>query len=252
MQQLGIDIGGSGIKAAIVNTKTGEFLTDRYKVKTPQPSTPNEIAQEIKLIIDHFNWNNKVGCCFPSTVRNGKCLTAGNISKEWIGVQIDELFSKTCNNLEFSVGNDADLAGVAEIHLGAGKNLTGKVVMFTIGTGIGSGLFYNGKLIPNTEFGQLLHNNGQPIEFYAANSARKKENLELDEWAERFNYFLHRIKDIFIPNHIILGGGISKRFDEFIDHLNIDIPIHQAQFLNRAGIIGSAMYAIQEEAFNVV
>ncbi len=242
MEILGLDIGGSGIKGAIVNTTTGKLTTERFRIPTPQPRTTTSIAATVKEIIDHFQWTGPVGSTFPTVVIDGKCLSASNLGEEWVGVQVDDLFSQTCNGLDFHVANDADLAGIAEITIGAGKNLKGMVFMITIGTGLGTGLFYNGQLIPNFEFGHLLYNN-ESIEKYAADSVRKREDLSLKDWAKRFDFFLHHVIRLCSPNHFIIGGGISKKFDKFKDYLTVDVPVTCAHFKNNAGIIGAAMYA---------
>ena len=243
MEILGIDIGGSGIKGAIVNTITGKLVTERHRIPTPKPATPELIANTVKSLVEHFNWKSDIGCCFPTIVIDGKCLSSGNISPKWVGVQVDDLFSKECNGLNFSVGNDADLAGIAEMTLGAGKGKKGKVIITTIGTGLGSGLFYNGELIPNMEFGMISHTNGKPIEFFAADSARKREDLKLKEWAKRFDFYLNHLVRILSPNYFIIGGGLSKKFDKFKGYLTVNTPIETAQFKNNAGIIGAAIYA---------
>jgi len=241
MQILGIDVGGSGIKAAVVNTTTGELITERHRIPTPKPATPEAVAEVIKKIIEHFNWTKAVGCSFPTTIVNGQCIHTGNLSKDWLNVRVDKLF-KNETKLPFYISNDADLAGVAEVSLGAGKKEKGVIIVITIGTGIGSGLFFNKKLIPNLELGKLLHSNGEIIEFYAADSIRKKEGLSLKEWALRFDELLEYTKIVFSPNLIILGGGISKKYDDFKQYLETDVPIKVAQFKNNAGIIGAAMY----------
>jgi polyphosphate glucokinase len=243
MKVLGIDIGGSGIKAAIVNTTTGELLSERHRIDTPKPSEPKAVAKVIKEIIKHFDWRGPVGCCFPTIVVDGQCKHHGNLSKEWVGVKADKLFKKECNGIPFYVSNDADLAGVAEMNLGAGKDKKGKVFVITIGTGIGSALFYKSKLIPNVELGRIYHTNGEIIEKFASDSARKREELTLAEWAKRFDIFLNHIKIIHTPELFILGGGISKKFDNFKEHLTVNVPIKVAKFKNNAGIIGAAMYA---------
>jgi polyphosphate glucokinase len=243
MRVLGIDIGGSGIKAAIVNTTTGELLSERHRIDTPKPSKPKAVAKVIKEIIKHFDWKGPVGCCFPTIVVDGQCKHHGNLSKEWLGVKADKLFKKECNGIPFYVSNDADLAGVAEMNLGAGKDKKGKVFVITIGTGIGSALFYNSKLIPNVELGRIYHTDGEIIEKFTSDSARKREELTLAEWAKRFNIFLNHIKIIHTPELFILGGGISKKFDNFKEHLTVNVPIKVAKFKNNAGIIGAAMYA---------
>ena len=242
MKTLGIDIGGSGIKGAIVDTKTGELLTERHRIETPKPATPEAIATVVKEMVAHFNWKKAVGCSFPTTIVNGKCIHSGNLSEEWLNVKVDKLFKKECK-LPFYISNDADLAGVAEINLGAGKNEKGVVIVITIGTGIGSGLFYNGKLIPNLEVGKMLHTNGQIIEFHTADSVRKREELTLENWAKRLDTLLEYMRIVYSPNLIVLGGGISKKFDNFKKHLTTDDPIKVAEFKNNAGIIGAAMFA---------
>ncbi len=243
MKLLGIDIGGSGMKAAIVNTKTGELETERFRIPTPRPAEPEAVAKVVKELVEHFNWDGPVGCCLPTIVVNGKAKSGSNLHPKWRGVQVDKLFSKHCEGLPFFVGNDADLAGVAEMRLGAGKGKNQMVIVVTIGTGLGSGLFYNGKLIPNFELGRMYHTDGEPIEFYASDSARKRDGLKINEWAARFDFFLNHVNRICSPNHIIIGGGISKKFGKFKNLLSIDVPIEVAHFRNNAGIIGAAMFA---------
>lgn len=242
MKILGIDIGGSGIKAAIVDTKTGELLSERHRIPTPKPATPEAVAKVVKEVVKHFNWKKAVGCSFPTTIVDGKCIHTGNLSEKWLHVKVDKLFKKECK-LPFYVSNDADLAGLAEVSLGAGKKEKGVVIVITIGTGIGSGLFFNGKLIPNLELGKMLHSNGKIIEYFTADSVRKKEGLTLKEWALRFDELLNYTKIVFSPSLIILGGGISKRFDGFKEFLSADVKVKVAEFKNNAGIIGAAMYA---------
>jgi polyphosphate glucokinase len=242
MKILGIDIGGTGIKGAVINTKTGELLTERFRIPTPKPATPEAVAKVVKEMIAHFEWTKAVGCSFPTTIVNGKCIHSGNLSGEWLNVKVDKLFKKVCK-LPFFVSNDADLAGLAEVSLGAAKKEKGVVIVITIGTGIGSGLFFNGKLIPNLEIGKMLHTNGEIIELHTADSARKRENLKLQEWAKRFDALLAYIQLVYSPNLVVLGGGISKRYDGFKDYLMADVNVKVAEFKNNAGIIGAAIYA---------
>ncbi|TXD48390.1 polyphosphate--glucose phosphotransferase [Polaribacter sp. IC073] len=242
MKMLGIDIGGSGIKGAVVNTKTGELLTERFRIATPKPATPEAVAKVVKEMIAHFDWKKAVGCSFPTTIVDGKCIHSGNLSPKWLNVKVDKLFKKECN-LPFFVSNDADLAGLAEVSLGAAKNEKEVVLVITIGTGIGSGLFYNGKLIPNLEVGRMLHTNGKIIEFHTADSVRKKEDLSLEDWAKRFDSLLEYVRIVFTPSLIVLGGGISKKYDNFKQYLTTDVKVKVAEFRNNAGIIGAAMYA---------
>ncbi|MDG2274977.1 MAG: ROK family protein [Flavobacteriaceae bacterium] len=242
MKVLGMDIGGSGIKAAIVDTKSGELLSERHRIATPKPATPDAIAKVVQEMVTHFNWKKAIGCSFPTTIIDGKCIHSGNLSPLWKNIQVDDFFKNNCN-IPFYVSNDADLAGIAEVSLGAGKGKKGLVIVVTIGTGIGSGLFYNGKLIPNLELGKLLHKDGEIIEFFCADSIRKKEKLTLKEWSLRLDILLHQINTIFSPNLIIIGGGISKKHSEFKHYLTTDVKIKIAKFKNNAGIIGAAMYA---------
>ena len=243
MKVLGIDIGGSGIKAAIVNTKNGELLSERHRIDTPKPATPEAVAKVVKEMVNHFDWKGPVGCCFPTIIVDGQCKHHGNLSEEWVGVKVDKLFKKECDGNRFYVSNDADLAGVAEISLGAGKGVKGKVFVITLGTGIGSGLFYNGKLIPNVELGRIYHTDGEIIEKFAADSARKRENLSLEEWAKRVDIFLSHVQTLHTPKLFIIGGGISKKFDNFKEYLTVDVQVEPAKFGNNAGIIGAAIFA---------
>jgi polyphosphate glucokinase len=249
MEQLGIDIGGSGMKAAIVETKSGVLLTERFRLPTPDPSLPNSLADTVKTIVDHFQWKEAVGCSFPAIIKKGVCFSAGNIREEWIGTDVNDLFSKRCGQ-PFYTANDADMASVAEMNLGNGKGLPGKVILITVGTGLGSGFFYNGELIANTEFGHMYHTNGKVIEKYASDSARKRKDLSLKKWAKRFDFFLNYLTRTVSPDYFIIGGGISKKFDKFKKHLTIDVPLMQAKFENNAGIIGAAIFAEQMSGKN--
>ncbi|MFT5165316.1 MAG: polyphosphate glucokinase [Saprospiraceae bacterium] len=246
MEILGIDVGGSGIKGAIVNAATGKLVSERHRIPTPRPAKPGPMADVVHELVDHFNWKGVVGCGFPTVVMNGQCKTAGNINPEWVDVQIDQLFSKRCNGLPFHVGNDADVAGLAEMTFGAGKGKKGTVILVTIGTGLGTGYFYNGLLIPNIELGRILYEDGKPIEFFAADSARKREKLTMEEWAKRFDFFLNHVVRVFSPAHFIIGGGISKKLAEFKHQLTVNVPLEVAHFRNNAGIVGAAMFAHQE------
>jgi len=240
MEILGIDVGGSGIKGAIVDIETGELKSVRHRIPTPNPAKPEDVATTIKELVDFFNWKGKVGCGFPTPLHHGKCLSGGNLHKKFKGIQIDELFSNITGN-SFSVVNDADAAGLAEIHFGAGKGVTGTVVMITLGTGIGSGIFLDGKLLPNTEFGHVLYKDGEVYEKYAADSIRKKEDLGYSKWGKRLNEYFNHMKLLLSPDLFIIGGGVSKKLDRFIDKIDIDVPIVAAKAENNAGIIGAAL-----------
>ncbi len=243
MEILGIDIGGSGIKGAIVNTNTGELISEKHRIATPQPATPENIAKTIKKLVDHFNWSGKVGCGFPTPLVHGKCLSGSNLHKSLKNVQIDDLFHRN-TGLNFAVINDADAAALAEINFGAGKNKQGLVVVITLGTGIGSGLFYNGILIPNTELGHLTYHS-EPFENYAADSIRKKEELSYKKWGKRLNKYFNHLELLFSPDLIIIGGGASKKLHKFEDQIKINAPIIPAENKNEAGIIGAAMAATE-------
>ncbi|MBT8092656.1 MAG: ROK family protein [Gammaproteobacteria bacterium] len=236
---LGVDVGGTGIKAALVDTSTGELLSERHRVATPANSTPQNMAAAVQKLLSEFDYSGTVGCCFPSVIVNGEARTAGNIDKSWRGTPVAAEF-QNATGLPFVVLNDADAAGIAEMRLGAGIGLQGMVIMVTIGTGIGSGIFYNGQLIPNIELGHMPGKDGQPIERYSGNRARKLNDLSWQEWGPRFNYFLERTARVCTPDHFIIGGGVSKKFERFKHTITVPIPIHIAKFQNNAGIIGAA------------
>ena len=242
MEILGIDIGGTGIKGAIVAVETGKLTTEKHRIPTPNPATPEAVANTIQKLVNHFNWKGSVGCGFPTPLRHGKCQSGGNLHKDWKGVQVDQLF-KTKTGNDFFIVNDADAAGLAEINFGAGKNIKGVVLMITLGTGIGSGLFLDGKLLPNTEFGHVLYKNGEIFEKYASDSARKRDNLSRKEWGKRLHKYFKHINLIISPDLIIIGGGASKKFDKFEAKIDIDAPIIAAEAENQAGIIGAALAA---------
>jgi len=242
MEILGIDIGGSGIKGAIVDIESGILTSKRKRIKTPNPATPKAVAETIQKIVTHFNWKGPVGCGFPTPLQHGKCLSGGNLHEDWKGVQVNELFAnKTGNN--YSIVNDADAAGLSEINFGAGKDVKGVVIMITLGTGIGSGLFLDGKLLPNTEFGHVLYKNGEIFEKYASDAARVRDNLTKKQWAKRLQKYFKHINLLLSPDLIIVGGGASKKFDKFEAKLNIETQIVAAKSENNAGIIGAALAA---------
>ena len=242
MQILGVDIGGSGIKGAIVETDTGLLVSERHRLETPQPATPEAVAAVLAQLIAHFDWQGPVGCGFPAAIQHGVARTASNIAPEFIGTDIDKLFSEVtqcpCYNL-----NDADAAGMAEMHFGEGKGQAGVVLLVTIGTGLGTVFFTDGALLPNTELGHMYMPSGKKGEHYASDAVRKTEDLGWKSWGARFNKYLSLMEALFWPDLIILGGGASKKFDKFKDCLTVEAPVKPAAFLNQAGIVGAALYA---------
>ena len=243
MTILGIDVGGSGIKAAPVDIATGELLAERHRLETPQPARPKAIAQTVADLVHHFEWHGPIGITMPARVKHGITLTAANIDKKWIGTNAGQLFAQTtgCPTL---VLNDADAAGVAEMSFGAGQDRGGLVLMLTFGTGIGSGLFIDGILVPNTELGHLKFH-GDKAEAYAADSARKRDDLTWEAWAGRVQEYLDHIEFLFAPDLIILGGGVSrpKRTKKYLHLLHTVADLAPAQLQNEAGIIGAASAA---------
>ncbi len=239
---LGIDFGGSGIKGAIVNTKTGELVTERHRIPTPSPSTPDSVAKVIKEIADFFSWDGAIGIGFPAVVLNGVALSAANIDKGWVNTNVNKHVSKITKLPAYTV-NDADAAGLAEMKFGAGKNVKGTVFLLTVGTGIGSVIFSRGKLVPNTELGHVIMPNGNEAEIYASDATRKREELSWDDWAKRFDEYLNYIESLFWPDLFIIGGGVSKKQEKFFEHLTVKAKVVPAQLLNNAGIVGAAMAA---------
>ena len=240
---LGIDIGGSGIKGAIIDMEKGELLTDRHRIPTPQPSTPMAVSHVVKELVDHFAWDGPVGCGFPAVVRHGIALTAANVSRRWIGTHAEELFHET-TGLPFAMVNDADAAALAEMRFGAGRDKHGVTFLITIGTGIGTAIFLEDKLVPNTELGHIhLPGNKQDAEYYASDAARKREDLRWPAWAKRFDQYLQYIYHRFYPDRFIIGGGASKKFHKYEEFITVPVPVLPAQLLNHAGIVGAALAA---------
>lgn len=238
---LGIDIGGSGIKGAPVNTRDGLMLDSRYRIPTPEPSTPKKIAEVIQEITKHFKWEGPVGCGFPAALQNGVVRTAANIDPAWVGTDANKLFSDR-TGLPVTVVNDADAAGLAEMKFGAGHKQKGVVLLCTIGTGIGTVLFTGGRLVPNLEMGHI-EMKGNDAEKYVSDAVRKEEDLSWEQWAGRFNEYLRVMEFLLWPDLIILGGGASKKGDKYLKYLDLKVPVVPAQLLNNAGLIGAALAA---------
>ncbi len=233
------------MKGAMVNSFTGELLTERFRIPTPESRKPDAMATVLKQIVDHFDHKGPIGCGFPTIIKDGICKSEGNLHKSWKGKNVKKLFGKA-TGLPITVINDADAAGYAVMHYGIGKGVNGFVLMITIGTGLGSGAFLDGMLIPNFELGQIPYKNYKKIESWAAASAKEREQLSYHEWGKRFNKFLEIVELIVSPDTIFLGGGTSKKFDEFKHRITIDTPVIPAHFGNHAGIIGAAAAALHE------
>jgi polyphosphate glucokinase len=242
MEILGIDIGGTGIKGAVVDTETGALLAPRYRRPTPSPAKPRPAADTVAQVARHFDWRGPIGVGYPGVIRDGFTLTAANLHKSWIGLDAAALIAETtgCNAVHFI--NDADAAGLAEMAFGAGRDRRGVVLLVTIGTGLGTALFTDGHLLPNCEFGHMIID-GVEAEWYASDAARKRERLAWKKWARRFDKFLTVMERLIWPDLIVLGGGISKLHEKFLPELTIRTEVVPAQMLNEAGIVGAAMAA---------
>ncbi len=245
MITLGIDIGGSGIKGALVDTEKGEMVTERLRIPTPQPSKPKAVLGVMKQIVAHFGTSGPIGVGLPGIVINGVVRSAANIDDAWLGFAGQKKMTKA-TGCPVTLINDADVAGVAEMRFGAGKGQAGTVMIFTLGTGIGSAVFVNGRLVPNTELGHLyLRNQKKDAENQAAERIREAENLSWKQWGKRLNTYFQHIEFIFSPELIIIGGGVSKQHEEFLRFIKTRAPIVPAELRNEAGIIGAAVLAAE-------
>jgi len=240
---IGIDIGGTGIKGALVDTKDGELLSSRIKLETPAGGEPEAIAQVVAQIVSQLTdrSDKNIGICFPAVVKDGVTKSAANVSQRWIDLDAEELFSNALHS-KVEVLNDADAAGYAETIFGAGKSKPGLVIMTTLGTGIGTALIYNGVLIPNTELGHIQLE-GVDYETRASFAAKEREGLSFEQWAERLQMYYSQLELLLSPNLFIVGGGISKSHKEFLPLLKLKTPIVPAKLKNSAGIIGAAAIA---------
>lgn len=243
MEILGIDIGGSGIKGATVDVTTGQLTAERFRLPTPKPATPEAVTEVAAEIVRHFDWNGPFGCAFPARIKKGIAMTAANIDPSWIGANVEELLLQK-TGLPAVVINDADAAGMAEMGFGAGRTRTDEVLLLTFGTGIGSALFINETLVPNTEFGHITLN-GMVAEHYASDRARKEGRLGWKRWAGRVQEYLDRIEFLLAPDLIIFGGGASKpkKRVKFFDQLHTKADLLPAELQNHAGIVGAAFTA---------
>lgn len=238
----GIDVGGSGIKGAVVDLATGEFVGAPTTIATPQPSTPEAVAGVVAEIVSACGWGGPVGITLPSVVTNHTARTAANIDPEWIGTDVRALFAGALGGREVAVLNDADAAGIAEVAFGADVVREGAVIFLTFGTGIGSAFLVDGVLFPNTELGHLRID-ATEAEHLASSAVRDRESLSYEAWAARVDVVLHEYARLFNPAAFILGGGISQQADEWLHHLTLETPVAAATLRNRAGIVGAAMAA---------
>ena len=243
VQGFGVDIGGSGIKGCLVDLEAGALIGERVRVDTPQPSTPAAVYDVVAGIVSTFGWTGRIGCTYPGVMKKGVAHTAANMDKGWIGTDVDAgltaLVPGTVETL-----NDADAAGIAEMRYGAGRDRKGVVLMLTFGTGIGSALFRDGRLVPNTELGHL-ELDGHEAERRASDAARKRGDLSWEQWAERLNAYLAHVDLLVRPDLVVLGGGVSKKADHWLHLLDVRPPVRPAQLLNDAGIVGAALLAAE-------
>lgn len=238
---LGIDIGGSGIKGALVDVASGELVGERERIDTPRPATPEAVAEVVARLVRHFDYRGPVGCAFPAVVRGGVTHSAANVDDAWIGAPAQRLF-EAATGRPVTLLNDADAAGVAEMAFGAGKDRDGTVFVLTFGTGIGSAVFTGGELLPNTELGHM-ELNGREIEPWASDRARQLHELSWKKWGKRVNKVLRHYAFLFSPELFVIGGGASKRFDKFSGRIDVDAEVVPATLRNEAGIVGAA-YAV--------
>jgi len=240
----GVDIGGSGIKGAPVDLRKGKLAEERFRVPTPQPATPEAVAAVVREVLDHFDWQGAFGCTFPAVVQHGMVRTAANVDAAWIGTDAHKLLAKVTGRRPLVV-NDADAAGLAEVHFGAAKDRDGVVLVSTLGTGIGSALVVDGRLVPNTELGHL-EIDGHDAESRAADSARERENLSWADWAARLTRYFQHLENLFWPDLIVVGGGVSKKAENWLSLVDVRSEIVPAKLLNDAGIVGAAVLAAEQ------
>ncbi|GGZ94615.1 polyphosphate--glucose phosphotransferase [Streptomyces echinoruber] len=248
MQIFGVDIGGSGIKGAPVDLDRGDLAQERCKVLTPQPATPDAVAEGVRQVVEHFGWSGPVGITFPGVVTGGATIrTAANVDRGWVGTDARALFGERLGGLPVTVVNDADAAGVAEMRFGAGRDRRGTVVLLTFGTGIGSAVFTDGVLVPNTELGHL-ELDGHDAEKRASSKARDDHDLSWEHWARRVQRYLAHVEMLFSPDLFIIGGGVSRKAHKFLPHITgIEAEIVPARLQNNAGIVGAALRAAAAE-----
>ena len=243
---LGIDIGGTGIKGALVDTNSGELITDRIKMPTPDGGSPDDIIDTVVALIKKIGGLEDgvpVGLCFPAVVRNGRTMSAANVSKKWIGLEAEALFEKALGR-DIHFVNDADAAGYAEVRFGAAKDVSGLVLLTTLGTGIGTAFIYNGVLVPNSELGHL-EIDGKDAESRASYAAKERDDLDWKHWTKRLQKYYTHLEMLFSPDLFVVGGGVSKNYEDFLPLLDLTTRIVPAVHRNNAGILGSAALATE-------
>ena len=245
MNVLGVDIGGSGIKGALVDTETGEMVAKRRRIPTPQPATPKAVIRTVKKIVAHFDYDGPIGVGIPSVVVDGVVKSAANIDDGWIGYPGQKGIAEA-TGCPVTLLNDADVAAIAEMRFGAGRGCQGVVMVFTLGTGIGSAMFVNGRLVPNLELGHIfMRNQKKDAEGYASDRIRQEKDLSWSAWGRRLNEYFQYIEGLFSPRRIIIGGGVSKKYEKFLQYIDINAEVAPAELLNQAGIVGAALAAVQ-------
>ncbi len=242
MHILGIDIGGTGVKGAVIDTAIGELVTERFRLESPRPLTPESLAITIQAVVAQHQWSGPIGIGFPAAIQHGIARTAANIDPSFIGLPVADYFTKQ-TGCPVYVANDADVAGLAEMRFGAGQNVAGVVLIVTIGTGLGTALFSDGHLLPNTELGHIVLDNGMEAERYASEAVRDLQKLKWKDWGDRFNHYLITMEKLFWPDLIVLGGGASKKLPKFAPRITTQTPVTPAHFLNQADMIGAALFA---------
>ncbi|MBQ9916687.1 polyphosphate--glucose phosphotransferase [Microbacterium sp. NPDC016588] len=243
---VGVDIGGTGIKAGIVDLDAGELISDRVKVSTPKGAEPADVLEAVKEVLQTLEAPDDLplGVAFPAIVKNGRTLSAANVSSSWIGFEAEKFFEHGLSR-DIHFANDADVAGIAEVRYGAAKGINGLVILTTLGTGIGSAMIYDGVLIPNSELGHLQRaEHKKDAEGYAAYSAMERDELSWEKWAKRLQWYYDYVEFLFSPDLIVVGGGVSKHSEEFLPLLKLRAPIVPAKHRNNAGIIGAASLAV--------
>lgn len=241
----GIDIGGTGIKGAIVETGTGALVNERIRIPTPKPATPQAVASVVAELVRQAEWKGDIGATFPAIIKHGVAKSAANVDPAWIDTNADKTFTEAVGaGSEVVVLNDADAAGIAEARFGAAKGVSGVVILLTFGTGIGSALLMNGVLVPNTELGHL-ELDGHDAERRAAASVRDETGMSYKKWSQRVSHYMQHVERLFTPDLFVVGGGVSKNSDKWVPLLELSTPVVPAQLLNEAGIVGAAIAAVE-------